>query len=168
MHESEKSKWSRSVVSDSSWPHGLQPTRLLRLWDFPGKSTGVGAIAFSSEELIEGKRPWCWERLKIEDETAGWHHQLDGRESEWAPGVGDGQGSLPCCVHGAAKSQTRLSDWIFRFRKLESKAMQPKSKQKKEIIKVRNYWHWKQDIKRIKSTNLKLGSLKTSSKLVNL
>ena len=35
-------KWSRSLMSDSSWPHGLQPTRLLRPWDFPGKSTGVG------------------------------------------------------------------------------------------------------------------------------
>ena len=42
MHESEKWKWSCSVVSDSSRPHGLQPTRLLRPWDFPGKSTGVG------------------------------------------------------------------------------------------------------------------------------
>ena len=42
MHESEKWKWSRSVMSDSSWPHGLQPTRLFRPWDFPGKSTGVG------------------------------------------------------------------------------------------------------------------------------
>ena len=38
----EKWKWSRSVVSDSLRPHGLQPTRLLRPWDFPGKSTGVG------------------------------------------------------------------------------------------------------------------------------
>ena len=42
MHESEKWKWSHSVVSDSSWPHGLQPTRLLHPWDFPAKSTGVG------------------------------------------------------------------------------------------------------------------------------
>ena len=42
MHESEKWKWSCSVVSDSSRPHGLQPTRLLRPWGFPGKSTGVG------------------------------------------------------------------------------------------------------------------------------
>ena len=42
MHGSEKWKWSRSVMSDSSWLHGLQPTRLLRPWDFPGKSTGVG------------------------------------------------------------------------------------------------------------------------------
>ena len=42
MQESEKWKWSRSVVSDSSRPHGLQPTRLLCPWDFPGKSTGVG------------------------------------------------------------------------------------------------------------------------------
>ena len=42
MHESEKWKWSRSVVSYSSRPHGLQPTRLLRPWDFPGRSTGMG------------------------------------------------------------------------------------------------------------------------------
>ena len=42
MHESEKWKWSRSVMSDSKRPHRLQPTRLLHPWDFPGKSTGVG------------------------------------------------------------------------------------------------------------------------------
>ena len=42
MHASEKWKWSCSVVSTSSWPHGLQPTGLLCPWDFPGKSTGVG------------------------------------------------------------------------------------------------------------------------------
>ena len=42
MHQSEKWKWSRSVVSDSSRPHRLQPTRLLHPWDFPGKRTGVG------------------------------------------------------------------------------------------------------------------------------
>ena len=39
MHESEKWKGSRSVVSDSSRPHGLQPTRLLHPWDFPGKKS---------------------------------------------------------------------------------------------------------------------------------
>ena len=37
-----KGKWSCSVVSDSQQPHGLQPTRLLCPWGFPGKSTGVG------------------------------------------------------------------------------------------------------------------------------
>ena len=42
MQEREKGKWNLSVVLDSSWPHGLQPTRLLHPWDFPGKSTGVG------------------------------------------------------------------------------------------------------------------------------
>ena len=50
MHESEKWKWSRlgcllescTVMSDFYRPHGLQSTRLLRPWDFPGKSTGVG------------------------------------------------------------------------------------------------------------------------------
>ena len=33
---------SRSVMPDSLRPHGLQPTRLLCSWDFPGKDTGVG------------------------------------------------------------------------------------------------------------------------------
>ena len=47
VHESEKWKWSHPVVSDSLRPHGLKPTRLLRPWDFPGKRTGVGAVAFS-------------------------------------------------------------------------------------------------------------------------
>ena len=28
------------------------------------------------------------------DEMAGWHHWLDGRESEWTPGDGDEQGGL--------------------------------------------------------------------------
>ena len=32
-----------------------------------------------------------------EDEMSGWRHRLDGREFEWTPGVGDGQGGLACC-----------------------------------------------------------------------
>ena len=32
-----------------------------------------------------------------EDEMVGWHHQLDGHESEQALGVGDGQEGLVCC-----------------------------------------------------------------------
>ena len=39
-------KWKVKVkllsCVNSLWPHGLQPTRLLHPWDFPGKSTGVG------------------------------------------------------------------------------------------------------------------------------
>ena len=41
IHESEKGKGSRSVMPDSSRPHGLQPTRFLIPWALPGKSTGV-------------------------------------------------------------------------------------------------------------------------------
>ena len=42
MHESENWKCSCSVVSNPQWPHGLQPSRLLHPWDFPGNSTGAG------------------------------------------------------------------------------------------------------------------------------
>ena len=37
------------------------------------------------------------EKGTTEDEMAAWHHWLDGHESEWTPGVGDGQGGLACC-----------------------------------------------------------------------
>ena len=37
------------------------------------------------------------EKGTTEDEMAGWHHWLNGCESEWTPGVGDGQGGLACC-----------------------------------------------------------------------
>ena len=37
------------------------------------------------------------EKGTTEDEMAGWHHQLNGHEFEWTPGVGDGQGGLACC-----------------------------------------------------------------------
>ena len=43
-------------MSDSVWPHGLQPTRLLHPWDSPGKNTGVGCHFFSST--------WKW-KVKV-------------------------------------------------------------------------------------------------------
>ena len=42
----------------------------------------------------------------MEDEMVGWHHQLDGHESEQTLGVGDGQGAWCAVVHGVTKSWT--------------------------------------------------------------
>ena len=52
------------------------------------------------------------EKGTTEDEMAGWHHWLDGRESEWTPGVGDGQGGLACCDswgHNESDTTERLN-----------------------------------------------------------
>ena len=62
-------------------------------------------------------------RRRKERQMAGWHHWLDGRESEWTPGVGDGQEGLACCDSWGRKvSDTterlnwtelkRLSYWV--------------------------------------------------------
>ena len=46
----------------------------------------------------DAERDWGQEEKgTTEGEMAGWHHQLHGCESEWTPGVGDGQGGLVCC-----------------------------------------------------------------------
>ena len=49
-----------------------------------------------------------------EDEMAGWHHWLDGHESEWTPGVSDGQGGLACCNSWGRKESdtTERLNWI--------------------------------------------------------
>ena len=65
-------------------------------------------LATWCEELTRLKRPWCWETLLTEDEMVGWHHWLNGHESEQAPGDGEGQETWHAAVHGVAKSQ---HDW---------------------------------------------------------
>ena len=37
------------------------------------------------------------EKEMTEDEMAGWHHQLDGQESEQTPGDSERQGVMACC-----------------------------------------------------------------------
>ena len=63
----------------------------------------------------------CWEGLgqekkgMTEDEMAGWHHWLDGCESEWTLGVGDGQGGLVCCNSWGRKESdtTEQLNWTI-------------------------------------------------------
>ena len=47
------------------------------------------------------------EKGTTEDEMAGWHHWLNGRESEWTPGVGDRE-AWRAAIHG---SQRVGHDW---------------------------------------------------------
>ena len=61
------------------------------------------------------------EKVTTEDEMAGWHHWLDRRESEWTPGVGDGQGGLVCCDYWGCKESdmTERLNWTELIPKLE-------------------------------------------------
>ena len=52
------------------------------------------------------------EKGTTEDEMAGWHHWLDGRESEWTLGVGDGQGGLVCC-DSWGRRESDMTEWLI-------------------------------------------------------
>ena len=76
-------------------------------WDFFGKNDAKAETPVlwppHAKSWLIGKdsdagRDWGQEEKgTTEDEMAGWHHWLDVCESEWTPGVGDGQGGLACC-----------------------------------------------------------------------
>ena len=83
------------------YPKGDQP------WDFFGRNDAKAETPVvwppHVKSWLIGKdsdagRDWGQEEKgTTEDKMAGWHHWLDGRESEWTLGVGDGQGGLACC-----------------------------------------------------------------------
>ena len=61
---------------------------------------------------FDAGRDWGQEKKgTAEDEMAGWHHWLDGCESEWTPGVGDGQGGLVCCNSWGHK-ELDTTEWL--------------------------------------------------------
>ena len=70
---------------------------------------------------------------------AGWHHRLDGRESGWTPGVGDGQGGLACCDSWGRKESdmTERLNWteLYDRRKLANVI-------KSGILRWRDYSGW--------------------------
>ena len=46
----------------------------------------------------DARKDWGLEEKGMtEDEMVGWHHRLNGHESEQIPGDSEGQGSLACC-----------------------------------------------------------------------
>ena len=66
---------SCSVMSNSLWPYGLQPTRLLCPWNFPGKNTGVGG-----HSLLQGIFPTQGSNPDLPSSIAGRFFTV------WAPG----------------------------------------------------------------------------------
>ena len=51
------------------------------------------------------------EKGTTEDETAGWHHWLDGHEFGWTLEVGDGQGGWACCDSWGRK-ESDTTEWL--------------------------------------------------------
>ena len=78
------------------------------LWSPHAKSWLIGKDS-------DAGRDWGQdEKGTTEDEMAGWHHRLHGREFEWTLGVGDGQGGLACCNSWGRKESdmTKQLNWI--------------------------------------------------------
>ena len=61
---------------------------------------------------FDAGRDWGQEEKRTtEDEMSGWHLRLNGREFQWTPGVGDGQGCLGCCNSWGFK-ESDMTEWL--------------------------------------------------------
>ena len=66
------------------------------------------AKSWLTRKDLDAGKDWRQEKGTTKDEMVGWHHQLNGHEFGWTPGVGDGQGGLVCCSPwGRKESDTR-------------------------------------------------------------
>ena len=111
-------KKTRGIVS----PSHLTLTKNLPSESFPMSQLFAWVVLWPPQAKcwLVGK-DWCWEGLGAggEGDDRGWHRCLDGRESEWTPGVGDGQGGLVCCNSWGCKESdtterlnwTELNPW---------------------------------------------------------
>ena len=90
-------------------------------WDFFGRNDAKAETPVlwpPHAKSWHTEKDWCWrnwgqeEKGTTEDEIAGWHHWLDGREFEWTPGVGDGQGGLACCDSWGCK-ESDTTEWLI-------------------------------------------------------
>ena len=98
-------------------------------WDFFGRNDAQAetpvlwpphAKCWLTGKDFDAGRDWGQEEKGMtEDEMAGWHHGLDGREFEWTPGDGDGQGGLACCDSWGCKESdtTERLNWTEAKRK---------------------------------------------------
>ena len=93
------------------------------LWKDDAKAETPVLWPPDAKSWLTGKDSDAWrdwgqeEKGMTGDEMAGWHHWLDGRESEWTLGVGDGQRGLVCCDSWGYKE----SDTTERLNRTELK-----------------------------------------------
>ena len=89
-------------------------------WDFFGRNDAKAETpvlwpphvkSWLIEKDFDAGRDWGQGKGMTEDDMAEWHHWLDGRESEWTPGVGDGQGGLASCDSWGRK-ESDTTEWL--------------------------------------------------------
>ena len=95
--------WRRSALG-FLWKEYAKAETLV-LWPPRAKSWLIGKDS-------DAGRDWGQEEKGMtEDEMAGWHHRLNGCESEWTLGVGDGQRGLACC-NSWGRKELDTTEWL--------------------------------------------------------
>ena len=100
---------SQSILKETSSGYSLEGLMLkLKLQYFGHLMWRVNSLE-KTRMLgeIGGRRRRGRQRMSL----ARWHLWLDGCESEWTPGVGDGQGSLACCDSWGRK-ESDTTEWL--------------------------------------------------------
>ena len=101
---------NKSILKEISPGISLEGMMLnLKLQYFGHLLWRVGSL-----EKTDAGRDWGQEEKgTTEDEMAGCHHWHDGLESEWTPGVGDGQVGLVCCGSWGHKESDTTEQLIW-------------------------------------------------------
>ena len=105
--------WRKSWIQTSNSPFASTVTvsNLLEMLksQFPlWNIETINSITFNNHDGKDWRQE---EKGMTQGEMAGWHHWLDGHESEWTPGVCEGQGGLACCNSWGCK-ELDTTEWL--------------------------------------------------------
>ena len=96
---------------------GIRKKLVFREWKRVDNSISIyyTQCNLANSGLTDTGKDWRQEEKgTAEDETVGWHHQLDEHAFEQAPWDGEGQGSLACLYQwGHRESDT--TEWLNKF-----------------------------------------------------
>ena len=106
--------WVQSLGWEEPLKKGMVTLSSILAWRIPWTEEPDWLQSLGSERFVQD---WVTKGT-TEDEMAGWHHRLDGREFEWTLGVGDGQGGLACCSSWRRKEldTTEWLNWVTNTR----------------------------------------------------
>ena len=152
---------NQSILKEISPEYSLEGLMLrLKLWHLP-----PDAKNWLIWKDPDAAKDWKQEKRMTESEMVGWHHRLNGYESEQAPGDGDGWEAWLCCSPWGHKESdtTEQLNWIELKIRLKDRHLKWHYRSYKNVMGVSSFVYAKGNCESFKINNHRTSIIKETT-----